>query len=157
MAKGENKSKSQWVLVRKEKGVLVPHAPHDDAMFERMQEDVVYRCQFARPRSGARHRLYRVILRIVVENTHLFATEDALHKTLLVSCGVVEPVITIEGEIIMYPSSTAFDAMKEEEFKAYFDAAMELITTRIIPGMDLEDLLREARGQSNWEDKKEAA
>jgi hypothetical protein len=75
----------------------------------------------------------------------------------LVSCGVVEPVITIEGEIIMYPSSTAFDAMKEEEFKAYFDAAMELITTRIIPGMDLEDLLREARGQSNWEDKKEAA
>lgn len=154
MIKASNKSKSQWILARKVEGVLVPHAPYDVAMFERIPESVPVRIQFAQPRSGPRHRLYRVILRIVVENTNKFSTEDALHKTLLVGCGVVEPVITPEAEIIMCPSSTAFDAMPEDEFKAYFDQAMQIIASIIIPGLDLDDLMKEARGESQY---KEAA
>lgn len=149
-----SKGKSDWILVRKVDGNLVPHAKYDQEMFERIPNDVPVRVQFAQPRSGARHRLYRVTLRIVVANTDMFATEDSLHKTLLVGCGVVEPVLTTQGEIILCPSSTAFDHMKEEEFKLYFDQAMEIISSMVIPGMDLEDLLREAREQSNW---KEAA
>jgi hypothetical protein len=149
-----NKSKSKWILVRKVDGNLIPHAPYDVEMFQSIPDNVPVRAQFAQPRSGPRHRLYRVILRIVVNNTDLFATEDALHDTLLLANGVVRPVMTTAGEIIMIPSSTAFDAMPEEEFKAYFDQAMETIQTHIIPGIDLDDLLKEARGQSNW---KEAA
>src|SRR5689334_10736120 len=133
MNKASKKSKSMWILVRKIFGpdgmALVPHAPHDEKMLERYPQDVPLRIQLAQPRSGPRHRLYRVILRIVVENTEKFSTEDALHKTLLVGCGVVEPVITPEADIIMCPSSTAFDAMPEDEFKAYFDKAMEIITS----------------------------
>jgi len=154
MSKASNKSKSQWILARKVEGVLTPHAPYDVAMFERIPENVPVRIQFAQPRSGPRHRLYRVILRIVVANTYKFSTEDALHKTLLVGCGVVEPVITPEAEIIMCPSSTAFDAMPEDEFKAYFDEAMQIITSIIIPGLDLEELMKEARAESQY---KEAA
>jgi hypothetical protein len=149
-----NKSKSKWILVRKVEGKLVPHAPYDVEMFETIPDNVVVRAQFAQPRSLPRHRLYRVILRIVVTNTDLFATEESLHKTLLVGCGVVEPVLTVQGEIIMIPSSTAFDAMTEEEFKAYFDQAMETIQHHIIPDIELGLLLKEARQQSNW---KEAA
>ena len=73
---------------------------------------------------------------------------------MLLSCGVVRPVLTEAGEIIMIPSSTAFEAMPEEEFKAYFDKAMEKIQTHIIPCIELGLLLNEARKQSNW---KEAA
>jgi hypothetical protein len=150
MSKASNKSKSQWILVRKVEGHLVPHAPYDVAMFERIPQNVPVRVQFAQPRSGPRHRLYRVILRIVVANTDKFSTEDALHKTLLVGFGVVEPVITPDAEIIMCPSSTAFDAMPEDEFKAYFDRAMEIIGSTIIPGLDLEELMKEARVESNY-------
>jgi hypothetical protein len=157
MSKASNKSKSQWILARKVDGVLVPHAPYDVEMFQRYPENVPLRLQLAQPRSGPRHRLYRVILRIVVANTDKFSTEDALHKTLLVGCGVVEPVYTPEAEIIYCPSSTAFDAMPEDEFKAYFDRAMEIITSLIIPGLDLDDLLKEARAESNWKEKKAEA
>lgn len=150
MSKASNKSKSQWILVRKVEGSLVPHAPYDVEMFERYPENVPLRIQLAQPRSGPRHRLYRVILRLVVANTDKFSTEDALHKSLLVGCGVVEPVFTPEAEIIMCPSSTAFDAMPEDEFKLYFDRAMEIITSIIIPGLDLEELMKEARTQSNY-------
>jgi hypothetical protein len=67
---------------------------------------------------------------------------------------VVEPVITPEAEIIMCPSSTAFDAMPEDEFKAYFDQAMQIITSIIVPGLDLDELMKEARAESQY---KEAA
>jgi hypothetical protein len=147
-----NKSKSQWILVRKVEGSLIPHAPFDVEMFERYPENVPLRIQLAQPRSGPRHRLYRVTLRIIVNNTDKFSTEDALHKTLLLACNVTEPILTTEGEFIYVPSSTAFDAMPEEEFKIYFDRAMEIVASVIIPGLDLDELLKEARAQSNYKD-----
>ncbi|SDK45616.1 hypothetical protein [Bradyrhizobium ottawaense] len=158
MGKASNKSKSMWILVRKmflpgaSHPVLVPHADYDIEMFERYPENVPLRIQLAQPRSGPRHRLYRVILRIVVENTNKFSTEDALHKSLLLACNVTEPVLTMEGEFIYYPSSTAFDAMPEDEFKIYFDTAMEIIASVIIPGIDLDQLMKEARAKSNYKD-----
>lgn len=158
MSKASNKSKNQWILVRKmfvdglSNPVLVPHAPYDVEMFERYPENKPLRIQLAQPRSGPRHRLYRVILRIVAENNRFYSTEDSLHKALLVSCGVTEPMVTMEGEIILLPSSTAFEAMPEEEFKIYFDKAMELIGTVVIPDLDLEELLKEARAKSQYKD-----
>lgn len=154
MSKSSSKSKNKWILADWDGEALWPHANYDREMLLELPRNATVRLQFAQPRSLPRHRLYRVVLRQVVKNTHLFATEEALHKTLLVGCGVVEPVITVEGEILMIPSSTAFDAMPEEEFKAYFDEAMQIITTNIIPDMDIDDLLDEARKESNW---KEAA
>lgn len=153
-----NKSKSQWILVRKviQDGVsfpvLVPHAPFDVELFERYPANVPLRIQLAQPRSGPRHRLYRVSLRIIVNNTDKFSTEDALHKTLLLACNVTEPILTTEGEFLYVPSSTAFDAMPEDEFKIYFDRAMEIVASVIIPGLDLDELLKEARAQSNYKD-----
>jgi hypothetical protein len=152
-----NKSKDKWMLFRKVfldgfGAVLVPHAGYDVEMLERFPENVPLRIQLAQPRSGPRHRLYRVTLRIIVNNTDKFSTEDALHKTLLLACNVTEPILTTEGEFIYVPSSTAYEAMPEEEFKVYFDRAMEIVASVIIPGLDLDELLKEARAQSNYKD-----
>lgn len=148
--KASRKSSNQWIALEKKNGALVPYAPHDVVMLERLPEGVPLRGQFARPRNAGRHRLYWVILRIVVENTDRYATEEALHKALLLTCGVTEPILSAHGEIFFIPSSTSFDAMPESEFKAYFDEAMGLITTVIIPGLDLDELLKEARAQSRF-------
>jgi hypothetical protein len=145
-----NKSKNKWIMLRKVEGHMIPHAAYDREMLEAIPENTPVRAQFAQPRSGPRHRLYRVMIRIVAQNSGLFAHEDALHDTLLLANGVVRPVMTTAGEIIMMPSSTAYDAMGEDEFKAYFDAALVTIQTHIIPGIDLDDLMAEARQQSNY-------
>jgi hypothetical protein len=150
-----SKSKNPWIfVVKNEDGYLQPFANYDKEQFEQLSANVVLRVNIAQQRSQPRHRLYRVVLRQVVKNTDLFVDEDSLHKTLLVGCGVVEPVLTVTGEIIMVHSSTAFDAMKEEIFKVYFDQALNIITTHIIPGVDIEELLDEARKEANY---KEAA
>lgn len=155
MSKNPSKSKNPWIFVTKnEDGHLVPYANYDREMFDELPVNKVLRVNIAQQRSAPRHRLYRVVLRLVVKNTDLFVSEDSLHKTLLLGCGVVEPIMTTTGEIIMIPSSTAFDAMKEEVFKAYFDEAVNIISTHIIPGVDINELLDEARAEANF---KEAA
>lgn len=133
-----------------------PFARYDEELCAELPKNTNLRAAFSRPRNIPRHRLYRVVLRLVVHNTDKFATEEALHKTLLVGCGVVEPVITVQGEILMIPSSTAFEAMPEDEFKSYFDDAMRIIETHVIPGVDLSLLLKEAREQANWKEKEAA-
>jgi hypothetical protein len=163
MSNANSKSKNPWIFVVKNTdGHLVPFANYDREKFDELALNKVLRVNIAQQRSQPRHRLYRVVLRQVVKNTDLFVDEDSLHKTLLLGCGVVEPVMTVDllpgsdrdGEIMMIPSSTAFDAMKEDTFKAYFDQALNIIGTNIIPGVDIEALLAESRKEANY---KEAA
>ena len=145
---------NKWVLGGWDGASLKPYAPYDHEMMQRLPVGTPVRLNFAQPRSLPRHRLYWVVLRLVVKNTELFATEEALHKVLLVGCGVTEPFLDLDGNISLIPSSTAFDKMSEEEFKAYFDRAMEIIQAKIIPGVELKLLLREAKSAAKW---KEAA
>lgn len=148
-------TKHKWVLLDWDGENLRPHANYDmEQISGRLPKGATVRVQFAQPRSLPRHRLYWVVVRQVVKNSEFFATEEALHSTLLLGCGVVTPVLSINGDVIMIPNSTAFDAMEEDEFKKYFDRAMEIIGTKIMPGVDVSDLLAEAKRESKW---KEAA
>jgi hypothetical protein len=151
------KSNNPWIYVKKDDdGALIPYANYDRECFDDLPRNVILRVNINQQRNAPRHRLYRVVLRQVVKNTDLYVNEDSLHKTLLLGCGVVEPVLTTEGEIIMIPSSTAYNAMKEDTFKVYFDRAMQVIATNIIPGIDIEDLLEESRKEANWREREAA-
>jgi hypothetical protein len=141
-------------MVKDGDGNLVPYAAYDRETMVKYKPGATIRVTVAQQRSQPRHRLYRVMLRQVVKNTDLFTSEDSLHKTLLVANGVVEPLFTVDGEIIFIPSSTAFDKMLEEDFKDYFDRALLTIQQHILPGVDIEELMAEAREQAGW---KEAA
>ncbi len=155
--KETSKHKNPWLFVTKdEDGRLVPYANYDRERFELLPVGKVLRCNIAQQRSQPRHRLYRVVLRQVIKNTDLFVDEDHLHESLLIGCGVVKPVMAPNGEIWMVPSSTAFNAMKEETFKAYFDQAMLVIQASIIPGIDLQELLAEAKREAHWQEKEAA-
>lgn len=146
--------KHKWIMADWDGEALWPHANYDlEQITSRLKKGTSVRLQFAQPRSLPRHRLYWVLLRQVVKNNEFFATEEDLHKTLLVGCGVTEPMLTVDGDIVLLPSSTAFDAMEEDRFKAYFDAMLLIIRTKILPGVDVEDLLTEARKEARWTEK----
>jgi hypothetical protein len=121
-----------------------PQSEYDHNLVAHLKVGTRVRLDVTEFRSLPRNSYYWVILQVVVDNSECFATKESLHKTLLLACGVVEPIVDLDGEITMAPASTAFDKMPEGEFKAYFDKAMGLISTKIIPGMDLQELLKEA-------------
>lgn len=86
--------------------------------------DLVPRTQ----RSLPHHRLYWQALTLAVEATGLWPSREALHRALKVRLGRVEPILDMSGRVVgMIPDSTSFEAMRQDEFRIYFDAAMKAL------------------------------
>ena len=146
------KPKSRWTLCAWDGGVLRPYAEQDAEDLAHLQQGRVYRTDVANYRSLPRHRLFRAILRVVCENHPLLTDPDSLKDMLLLACGVTKPLITVDGEIMLLPHSTAFESMGEDQFKPFFNEAMSIIREQILPGVDLDALLEEARRKTRWAD-----
>jgi len=95
-------------------------------------------------RHPGQHRLYWSLLTLVGQNTEPAVTADELHAWVKPRCGV-EITDQLTGEVTeLAPSSIAFDAMEQPEFQTFLQRVIDLLTTRIIPGLDRADLTREA-------------
>jgi len=98
--------------------------------------------QIARSRSLPQHRRYWSVLASVV--THCpgnWRTPEALHEALKVATGHVEICRLVDGRLIKIPESTAFDAMNQDLWAEYHDAAMHIIEDEILQGMSVDELL----------------
>ena len=79
-------------------------------------------------RSGPQQRLYWRTLSEVVAATDKWPTSKHLHNDLKLALGYVEKhVNAFNGAMTYQADSTAFEKMKGDEFKTYFDRAMKLI------------------------------
>lgn len=159
------KSSDQWVLLDVHPdGTVTPHSKFDRERISARSATAKansrgvkqLRAQLAQVRSLPQLRLYWPWVRKVVENSPHFTGERPLHNTLLVACGVVEPMITLSGDIQMIPSSIAFDAMGDEEFSAYFERAQAIVAESILPGVSLKELMNEAKAECSWPEREAA-
>ena len=95
-----------------------------------------------RPRNIKHNSLYWTLLKKVVLATGRWTTEEALHRWLKIKLGMYEIVGTADGKTLVTFDSTDFVSMAQDEFKAYFDYAIEVICVET--GIDPETLTREA-------------
>ncbi len=78
------------------------------------------------------HRTYWQALTKAVEATGRWQSREALHTALKVRMGLVEPIYDLRGNVTgMQPHSTAFAAMDQGQFKAYFDGAMAALSEAV--------------------------
>lgn len=78
------------------------------------------------------HRTYWQALTKAVEATGRWQSREALHTALKVRMGLVEPIYDLKGNVTgMQPHSTAFAAMDQGQFKAYFDGAMAALSEAV--------------------------
>jgi len=83
-------------------------------------------------RSNPQNRFYWQVLKMVVRATDKWPTSAHLHHELKLVCGYRMTVIDWEtGEVSQAVDSTAFDTMTADEFRAYFDRAMEKLAEHI--------------------------
>ena len=112
-------------LMRKSQGRIVPASAYDAEALERYPEGTDFELRSMTRRSLPQLRLYWSALNNAVEATGRWPTPEALHTALKVRLGRVEPIMDLQGKVIgMRPDSTAFDKMRQDEFKIYFDQAM---------------------------------
>jgi len=96
-----------------------------------------------RPRNPAHHRKLFALLGLVVENTDLFAnTDDALIGLKAVLGRGRWERIKGTSKDMFYPESIAFDAMSQDEFEGFYDAAIAAVQRWWLPVADND--LREA-------------
>jgi len=151
----QGSTKHKWTLMEWDGEAMWPYANIDlERIQERFKKGDQVLVMFKQARSLPKHRLYWSVVRQVMKNTELWATERGLHELLLTACGVTRSMITLDGDIRLIPDSIAFDNMEEDEFNRYFDQAMTIITTRIVPGSTVEDWINEAKAEARY---KEAA
>ena len=119
-------------IVRKEQRGLSPVAPFyaEQIIADPVgtEYDLVKRSKRSNPQNG----LYWSTLSHVVKATGKWPTPEHLHHELKLVCGFKFTVVDWEtGEASVAVDSTAFDAMSADEFRVYFDTAMEKLAEHL--------------------------
>ena len=126
------KDKPPVPMVRKSGGKLSPVSAYDEEELANFPDEMLFDMVARNKRTLSLHRVYWTALQRAIDATGRWASRDALHVALKVRMGLVAPLYGMKGEVIgMIPDSTAFAAMDQGQFKAYFDGAMAALSEAV--------------------------
>lgn len=131
------------IYCRKQGYCLVPEQKYDSDELDAVPNNALVRVRVTQPRNPQHHRLYWAVLSKVYENTDCFPSIEGLHYWLKIKAGYVDHITVREGETTIIPKSISFAAMDQTQFKDYFEAAMSVISTEVLPGTDPTTLFEE--------------
>jgi len=131
------------INMRRAGGKLVPCAMVDEEALLNMPEDKDLTVKITRPRSNKHHRFFWAFLNKVCENHDTYSKPDQLLLWLKVRLGYVEEVKFHNEEVFWVAKSTSFGSMDQNEFKKFFDEAVDLVVKEVLPGVTKSDLVRE--------------
>lgn len=116
---------SAGLVVRKGMKGLYPASPFDAEQLDAFPVGTEFRAASLTKRSLPQHRTYWRALSGVVAATEAWPTAEHLHRALKRDLGYVTTVLGLNGKPFEDEDSTAFDAMNQEQFQAYFNTAMK--------------------------------
>lgn len=133
------------ILIRVDGQRIVPATAVDQEILDGIGsgKEFIARLTSVNRRSSRQDRFYRGLLSKVVQNQDFYRTGEDLHFALKVALGYFDEIQVHDGKIIPRVKSVAHAKMDSHEFKTYLDAAIDLICSEIIPGMERNDLLTE--------------
>lgn len=99
--------------------------------------------EITRPRHLVFHRKYFALLNVIYPHQSAYPTMTSFRGAMAVALGFGETVKLSRGRSIILPHSISFASMDQTEFEQLYDKTVELILTRILPGIDRDDVARE--------------
>jgi hypothetical protein len=129
-------------IFAKQHGRLVPAGAFDAERFDAFADGTEFDIAERSQRSSKQNRTYWLALHRIVEATGRWPNAETLHDALRRDLGYIHVQRDLAGEPYLAVDSTAFDAMKPDEFNAYFEAAMQRLAE--VTGTDPLALLSEA-------------
>lgn len=95
-----------------------------------------------KPRCLSHHRLYWALCQLVAENMDGHYDAEVVSDVIKIRAGHVLPVKTAKGEVFL-PKSISFAAMDQLQFNEFFDRALRVVVSDILPGLDSDTLRAE--------------
>ena len=93
-----------------------------------------------RPRNPKHLRLVWVMMAVLRDGQTAYPTPESLMDTLKIATGLFETGKTVDGIPFVKLGSIAFASMDQATFSAWWDKAMDVIVTKIMPGITRPDL-----------------
>jgi hypothetical protein len=114
-------------------GKLSPSTAFDQEQLDQLPRGIDLEVSVKhRKRSNPQNNLYWAILAEVVKATGKWPTSKHMHREIKLALGYVEKIVNkFNGAVTYQADSTAFDEMPDDEYKVFFDKAMELIAREI--------------------------
>jgi hypothetical protein len=120
---------------------LVPADKLSEDDIARLDADKIYDCKLWNKRNADHHRKYRALVAAIFPHQKYYATTKALHDQLKVAVGFSYEAVDLNtGEVRTYPDSMAFDNIDQTEFEQVYERIVDVILTRILPGVGRKDL-----------------
>ena len=128
------------VLLVKEKGRLVAADPISADAIASIPDRERVTATIRRPRNPAHHRKLWALLTVVFDAQTTFATTSDLLSAIKIATGLFDTGKTVDGMPWVQPGSIAFASMDQKSFEQWYDKAIEVVLTKILPSVDREDL-----------------
>lgn len=131
------------ITMRREGYRLVPCSLTDEDALRDLPEGRDLTVTVTRSRRPKHHRFFMALLKKVCENHETYKRPEQLLLWLKIRLGYVEEVRFHDDKIWWVAKSVSFHAMGQDDFKQFFDAALDVIVSEVIPGLDQYQLLQE--------------
>mgnify|MGYP000043799597 CR=1 FL=1 len=125
------------LMVRRVPQGLIADNAMTQAYFADLEVGRVYRAKISKPRNVRMHRLYWALCGAVAEQ--LDRPAELISSLIKIRCGHVDVVKTAQG-IVEIPKSISFAKMSQTDFREFFERAIEVVCSDILPGVNSEDL-----------------
>jgi hypothetical protein len=122
---------------------LVPVAEWERERLMEIPEGRDLTVKITRTRSAKQHRLFWALMQKVVDNHPYYVRAEQLVEWMKIRLGYVEEIMFHDGQMMTKVSSISFGSMGQDAFQKFFNMALDIITTEVLPETDREDLLRE--------------
>lgn len=122
---------------------LAPSSAYDAEVLGRYAIGCEVEVSIFQPRNQKQSRFFWVILGKVVDNQDVFPNAEALATALKIRIGHFETLKLIGDAVIPIPKSMR--SMDQQQFSEFMEQSFHIIATEVIPGLDIDVLLREGR------------
>lgn len=121
---------------------FVPVDAEGEAMVNAVADGKQVMGTFKAARNVRHHRMFFALLRVLVDNTDLFAGDTELaRKAILTDCRECDVWVHPKtGEVRVEVRSIQFEKMDQVRFSRLFDRALYVICTDYLAGSDAEDI-----------------
>lgn len=130
MSKGSDKPPVPMLV--KTRGGIRPARAWDGEALMADPDGTEYEAHKISKRKPKQHRTYWKALALVVKSTGRWATVSHLHDELKVACGFYRVAKSLRtGQDMIYPDSTAWDKMDQDQWREYMNAAMATLSEAV--------------------------
>lgn len=133
------------IVMRRQGKSLVPTDALGEELMAKLGSDELM-VWIKKARNPRQHRKLMALVSLIFKNQSKYPTQEQLLVAIKITAGECDTYVLGDGRVAFVPRSIAFENMEQTAFEDFYDRVIDIVTTKIIPGMKKSDLKRELLG-----------